>query len=1120
MIELKFQITPSPLPYNVLRGECVAVYTAYNPDAVEVFRCVPNSIWSSEYKCWEVRKSMVSVFVRKMRSVCNKLGYTCKFFLSKDLAVETVENADLSDFNFITPPYQYQKEGVEFCVKHKHCFIGDEPGCLSGGTIVQVYWVDSKEMETCSLERLFINVSVDPQAHVLIKCLVNGVFAYLPIDEVIYSGIRPTLRIFLDNGASVELTQDHKVLSRDGWVSAEALSVGDHLLCSTEELSSFSPAFYSSELHYPDTVAYSMPVGVRDSSIPQFHAVTMVQNSDIQEVYDIKLRGEVHNFVANGVVVHNCGKSLANDSLLYYKEGPKPIGNAKVGDKVFGCDGQVHEIIGVYPQGVLDTYKITFYDNTSVECSLDHIWRVKTGYNGKYKDVTTRDILNSKKVLTTDFIEFYWGPSHGISNPEYCIPKCAPIEHHEQVDESVFEFTNEFCNRVEFSSVNTRINYVLYVLSECSKRDNIQIDEKGRFFFCQFKTSELVGSCGRIHMDNFKKIINSLGGSFYTDVLQDARILPSYVDVITFPKFVSDHIRLRSKKRFNLVNYSALNLTDSYESTLRNLVKSVFGKQYDCVGIRSVEKLDSKECTCIKIDSEDSLFLTTDYIVTHNTKQLIDYARYLKYKHGIKHALVICGVNGNKFNWLDEISIHSELTGHILGSRYSRRTGKLNPGNLSTTLADLRCPPEDFFYIINIEKLRGGRVKRKRGQRRSISEFPVAQGIQKLINDGEIGLVAVDEIHKVKQPTALQAQALLWLNCERQVGMSGTLVVNSPLDLYVPFKWMGFECRDYYKFQNRYAIKDHWGSVIGFQHAQEMIDVLSVYQIRRLRKDILELPPKIHTNEYVELSEAEWRYYRLIQEGLAAIVDRGELIQYESKHKIKSDLFDNFIGETNPLTLSLRLRQVTADTSLISDAPVPSSKMDRMEEIVNSVVESGGKCIIFSNWSSVTSIAKNRLSKYAPAYITGAIKDSVRAEEIRRFQEDPTCKIIIGTSTALGTGFTLTAANTVIFLDEPWTKATKVQCEDRAYRVGTSTSVNVITLIAKNTVDEHVHSIVENKGAIADLIVDGVVNPNKRKQFINLLLGRDQYANHEQKKRAVSTLVDAIIAEDKDLEVL
>ena len=94
------------------------------------------------------------------------------------------------------------------------------------------------------------------------------------------------------------------------------------------------------------------------------------------------------------------------------------------------------------------------------------------------------------------------------------------------------------------------------------------------------------------------------------------------------------------------------------------------------------------------------------------------------------------------------------------------------------------------------------------------------------------------------------------------------------------------------------------------------------------------------------------------------------------------------------------------------------------------------------------------------------------AYEIKKFKDDKKCTAIIGTIGVLGTGFTLTEAQTVIFLDEPWNMATKLQAEDRCHRIGTKSTVNIITLLCKDTIDERIHNIITRKGILSDTLVD------------------------------------------------
>ena len=100
---------------------------------------------------------------------------------------------------------------------------------------------------------------------------------------------------------------------------------------------------------------------------------------------------------------------------------------------------------------------------------------------------------------------------------------------------------------------------------------------------------------------------------------------------------------------------------------------------------------------------------------------------------------------------------------------------------------------------------------------------------------------------------------------------------------------------------------------------------------------------------------------------------------------------------------------------------------------------------------------------------------------------DPECKVIIGTTPCLGTGFTLTAADVVIFIDEPWTSANKLQAEDRAHRIGTKNNVQIITLVTKNTIDERIHHIVEKKKLLSDNLIDNL-DCQQITELLNFLL--------------------------------
>ena len=183
----------------------------------------------------------------------------------------------------------------------------------------------------------------------------------------------------------------------------------------------------------------------------------------------------------------------------------------------------------------------------------------------------------------------------------------------------------------------------------------------------------------------------------------------------------------------------------------------------------------------------------------------------------------------------------------------------------------------------------------------------------------------------------------------------------------------------------------------------------------------------------------------------------------------------------------MSLRQATGYTGILSTKVKESAKLDRLEEMIEDVVDSGEKCLVFSNWTDITDECEKRLKKYNPAIITGKTKDREKQVQEDKFKQEDDCKVLIGTTGAMGTGLTFTNATWVFFVDEPWNKATKEQAADRTHRIGTTSTVNIVTLITKNTIDEKISDLVELKGAIADFLVDGVVDLTKP-ELIDFLL--------------------------------
>lgn len=429
------------------------------------------------------------------------------------------------------------------------------------------------------------------------------------------------------------------------------------------------------------------------------------------------------------------------------------------------------------------------------------------------------------------------------------------------------------------------------------------------------------------------------------------------------------------------------------------------------------------------------------------TKQVIDIAVAKKLQKCYKHCLIICGVNGLKWNWVNEVHTHSDEDAWILGQRFKGR--KISIGSTSDKLYDLKHVNSisPYFLITNVETMR--------------NEDCVKE-IQKLCKNGTIGVVAIDEIHKCKNPASQQGKGILKIQPECRIAMTGTPLMNNPFDLFIILKWLGYEEHSFSAFKNHYATYGGFGGyeVVGYRYLDELQKQLDKIMLRRLKKDVLDLPEKTHIDEYVDMTPKQAQIYREISSEIRMNIDQIKMAN-------------------NPLAELIRMRQATGYTGILSSTVKESAKLDRMEELVEEAVENGKKVVIFSNWTQMTSAICDRLrTKYGIGLITGETVDSNRQTVVQMFQEGK-LDVMVGTIGAMGTGLTLTAGTVEIFMDEPWNRANKEQAEDRCHRVGTTENITIYTILCKNTIDERIHELVERKGQMADALVDGKINIDK-----------------------------------------
>ena len=423
------------------------------------------------------------------------------------------------------------------------------------------------------------------------------------------------------------------------------------------------------------------------------------------------------------------------------------------------------------------------------------------------------------------------------------------------------------------------------------------------------------------------------------------------------------------------------------------------------------------------------------------TLQLIYLAQELKNRNKIEKCLIICGINTLKTNWKKEIQKHSDLSCMILGERVNTKGRTVFEG-VPYRLNQLSNKIDEFFVITNIETLRDDKIV-------------------KALNKGpnKFDMIIFDEVHQCKNPNSIQGKNLLKLkNAKYKVGATGTLLMNNPLDTYMPLKWIGAESTSYTNFKYYYCLYGGQfnNELLGYRNLDALKHMLSTCSLRR-DKSLLNLPPKTIINELVDMPDRQQVFYDNVKNGIKDEVDKVKL------------------NTATLLSMVTRLRQATAYPGILSTENIPSGKIARCCDLLEQIISDGNKCLVFSTFKETLDVIKERIPQYNPLVGTGDIPDEEISNNVDKFQKGEDNKVFLGTWQKCGTGLTLTAATYMIFIDTPWTDAAFEQACDRIYRIGTTKPVTIYNLITSDTIDERVLEIVEDKAAISDYVIDDTI---------------------------------------------
>lgn len=347
-----------------------------------------------------------------------------------------------------------------------------------------------------------------------------------------------------------------------------------------------------------------------------------------------------------------------------------------------------------------------------------------------------------------------------------------------------------------------------------------------------------------------------------------------------------------------------------------------------------------------------------------------------------------------------------------------------------------------------------------------------------MLRELEFDYVVLDEAQAIKNASTDSAKAVRLLKGRHRLAMSGT-----PIENHLGELWSLFE------FLNPGML----GSATAFGAAGSgrrdldeegrrlLARALRPFILRRTKQQVAsELPDRTEQTLWCELSTAERKLYDELR------------AHYRASLLGRIDQVGLSRSKMHVLEALLRLRQASCHPGLLDPkrAAGPSSKVDLLIEQLQELMEEGHKALVFSQFTSLLAIVRQRLDALGIVYeyLDGSTND--RQAPVERFQNDPSCKLFLISLKAGGLGLNLTAAEYVFLLDPWWNPAVEAQAIDRAHRIGQTRAVFAYRLIARDTVEEKVLELQKSKRELAAAIIaeDNSLVRDLKREDLELLL--------------------------------
>ena len=424
---------------------------------------------------------------------------------------------------------------------------------------------------------------------------------------------------------------------------------------------------------------------------------------------------------------------------------------------------------------------------------------------------------------------------------------------------------------------------------------------------------------------------------------------------------------------------------------------------------------------------------------TGKTKVVIDNSAYL-YSKGEISALVVIAPNGVHRNWIREVDTHlPDWCEHQI-TYYRSGMNKKEIEAFESVRSSKDCLK---IFTFNVE---------------AFTSPKAVHWMEKILLSNDVMLV-VDESTRIKTPGAKRTKLITKFGKQVKYKriLTGTPITKNAADVYAQFKFLDTQILGYdsfYSFRNQYCVLGGFEGrqIIAYKNLDELSRNVEGHSFRVLKKDCLDLPPKIYQRHFVEMSERQKKMYNTMKKGFIA------------------ELEGNVIEAPEAITRLLRLQQILCGWFPTENERVQpiDEKNPRIEALKDVLEGIESKVIIWARFRADIRAIERLLGDLAVSY-HGGVDSDARELAIERFQKGD-AKYFIGTPQAGGTGLTLTAAEYAIYYSNSFDLEQRLQSEDRCHRIGTKNNVTYIDIECQKSIDSKIIKALRDKKNIADII--------------------------------------------------